>query len=279
MRFWIFICILALTGCTGSAYELPEVKEAELQAMQKKVAKHKIPPKMYERSDSKYRKMLASINNRLIENAQPLCDYADYSSCFFQTMYSKSDDINAYASDDYKITMNRGLLQYLESEDEIAAVLAHEMGHHLAHHNDEDMGNMVTGAAVASMMGTVLFGMTNTDSSYDDPYQQQQNDEMIEDMVGLGAEIGALSYSKEQEREADLLAVYLLSRAGYDLERAKNLMMVFAKMPDEKTETSFMDTHPASIERLVAWEKATEEVRANPSKLPYAKSDEEFESD
>jgi predicted Zn-dependent protease len=83
----------------------------------------------------------------------------------------------------------------------------------------------------------------------------------------LGAQVGAISFSKEQEREADLLAAYLLERADYDLDKAGRVFTVLARM-DERTEASLFDTHPAGPERIAAWEHAKAEVAASPDKLP-----------
>ncbi len=244
-----------------------------MQAMQKKITDNKSELRIYERSDQKYKQILANISSRLLKNAQPLCDHANYPSCHFKVIYNPEDTMNAYASETYKITIYRGLLQYLKNNDEIAAVVAHEMGHHLAHHNEEMTQNAAAGAAVSGIITAVLLGAANANNPYYNAYQQQQDHQTLENMMSAGAEIGAISYSKEQEREADLLATYLLSRAGYDLKRAQNIMLVLAKFSGEtdSSRSAFLDTHPAGIERFVAWEKAIEEVKNNKSKLPYLK--------
>jgi len=87
--------------------------------------------------------------------------------------------------------------------------------------------------------------------------------------VGLqhGGHIGMIAFSKEQEREADLLAAYILARAGVDLQRAGRTFEVLTKL-GSRTVASWKDTHPAGPERIVAWRKAVAEVEASPDKLP-----------
>lgn len=273
-RSFIFlVCAVFLTGCSGSAYHLPEVNQADVQAMQTKLQNKQTSLKIYERSDQKYKQLLAGITNRLTKNAKPLCAHAGYEKCHFETVYNPGGTVNAYASEGYKITLYRGLLQYLKNTDEIAAVVAHEMGHHLANHNQETQENVATGAVISGVITAVLLAAA-TDGAYQSSYQHQQNQEILENMMSAGAQIGLLSYSKEQEREADLLATYLLSRAGYNLKRSQNLMLVLSEFAGDRRDSSraaFLDTHPAGIERFVAWEKAMEEVKSNPSKLPYRK--------
>lgn len=271
----LLAAILPLTACAGSAYRLPEVSNADIQAMQSKITENKAPLKTYERSDSKYKATLAGITKRLTKKATPLCEYAGYESCHFETNYDSGDTINAYASQGYKITIYKGLLQYLKNEDEMAAVVAHEMGHHLANHNQETQQNAAAGAAISGILTAVLLGAANANNPYYSSYQRQQDQQTLQDMMQAGAQIGMISYSKEQEREADLLATYLLSRAGYNLKRAQNIMLVLSETSGEAAinSSAFLDTHPAGIERLVAWEKAIDEIKGNPSKLPYLKED------
>lgn len=272
---FILALIIPLSACAGSAYRLPQVSNTDIQAMQSKIAESKVPLKTYERSDSHYKAKLAGITKRLAKNARPLCNHAEYTSCYFETRYDSGDKVNAYASEGHKITIYRGLLQYLKNEDEMAAVVAHEMGHHLAKHNEETQQNAAAGAAISGILTAVLIGAANANNPYYNSYQEQQNQKTLENMMHVGAQIGAISYSKEQEREADLLATYLLSRAGYNLKRAQNIMLVLSKTSGEPAinSSAFLDTHPAGIERIVAWEKAIDEIKGNTSKLPYLKDE------
>lgn len=261
--------VLLLGGCAGSAYRLPQVNAQEVKAMEQKMAENTAPLKTYKRSDKHYKQTLANITKRLSKNAKPLCLDTGYTSCYFEVNYNPGSTVNAYASEGHKITIYRGLLQYLKNNDEMAAVVAHEMGHHLAKHNEEKMQNAATGAAVAGIFTAVILAAANANNPY---YNASQNQETLENMMGAGAHIGALSYSKEQEREADLLATYLLSRAQYDLKSAQNVMVILSKFSGDSklSQSAFLDSHPAGMERVVAWEKAILEIKENSSKLPYA---------
>jgi predicted Zn-dependent protease len=159
-------------------------------------------------------------------------------------------------SDDTRIEIYRGLLQYLDSEDEVAAVVGHEMGHEIAQHLEEKRQNATIGAVLAG----ILMGGAMVATGYQDQGAMNQS-------MQLGASIGVLSFSKEEEREADLLSAYLLARADYDLRKAGRVWLVLSKM-DGETHASMFDTHPAGPERVAAWEKAIAEVEASPNKLP-----------
>ena len=83
----------------------------------------------------------------------------------------------------------------------------------------------------------------------------------------LGASIGTLSYSKEQEREADYMAALILYRAGIDLDKARGLLVTMAS-GSGRMETTFLDSHPAGPERVAGWDRAVAEIRGSGGRLP-----------
>lgn len=273
---FLILCTFFVSACTGSAYQLPKMTTAEVKEMQEKISAEDRPLQVYQRSDAYYKSTLAAITKRLEKNAKPLCEDSGYAECYFKVDYNPEMTVNAYASEGYKIVIYKGILQYLKTSDEMAAVVAHEMGHHLAKHNEETRNNAVAGAAVTGILTAVILGAANANNPYSLSYEQQrQQQKTIENMMNLGAYVGIRSYSKEQEREADLLATYLLSRSGYSLSKAQNAMVVLARFAGEEasnpTHKAFLESHPAGAERVVAWRKAMEEIQSNPSKLPYPK--------
>lgn len=273
----LFLVFLSpsISACTGSAYKLPVVSQAETAEIENKLATDNENLKIYKRSDSNYKQRIAQISKRLQKSAKPLCEYAEYNSCNFDVTYSSENIVNAYAHGDNKITVHKGFLQYLENNDEMAALVGHEMGHHLANHIKEQERNAQTGAAISGLVTALLVGAANANNPYANSYYQQQQDQKtLEDMMQVGFEIGKISYSKEQEREADLLSTYLLKHAGYNLNRAQGLMYKMTKINADKVEghAALASTHPPSSERVVAWEKAIDEIKSNETLLPYKKS-------
>lgn len=267
------LCLISLNACAGSAYNLPQFTPEEVASAQNDIDKNGSSLKLYERSDKQYKNLVSSISSKLRNNAQPICDQAGYSKCHFEVTYIPDDTVNAYASEGYKITLHKGLLQYLKTNDEIAAVIGHEMGHHIADHNSETDQNAAAGAAISGILTAVVFAAA-TNGTYYSAQQQQQQQESIQDMMKLGAHIGARSYSKEQEREADLLSSYLLARSGYNLNKAQNVMVVLASIAghEKGNAKSFLESHPAGMERVVSWQKSISEIKNNKEKMPYLKS-------
>ena len=173
--------------------------------------------------------------------------------------YVADDEVNAFADKGGHIYLHRGVLEYLETEAEIAAIMAHEMGHQIAGHYSDTKASAILGALIGGLiMGGAAAGGGMT---------QEQADAQAQYGMGLGAQVGKISYSKEQEREADLLAAYLLGRSGYDLRAAESAFEVLARL-DEYATSSWKDTHPAGAERVVAWRKAIREVERSSDMLP-----------
>jgi predicted Zn-dependent protease len=263
MRGSRFACLagawcLAVQGCGGTAFDLPPVSDREaLLAAQEIDADPHLP--QFSRSDAYYRDTIGRLARQLTERAAAICARAETEECRFTFRYVADDEVNAYVDEEAQIYLHRGLLDYLETDEEIAAVMAHEMSHQIAGHVDESTRSVLLGA----LIGGLLMGGAAVAGGAD---QAGANDAAGMGMV-YGGRIGQLSFSKEQEREADLLAAYVLARAGIDLQRAGRTFEVLAKL-DGSPLSSWNNTHPMGAERVVAWRKAMAEVDASSDKLP-----------
>ncbi len=256
--------LLLLGGCAGADFKLPQFTSVEVERAALAIRTDAGGPATNARTDDENRALVSSVNNRLREHMAPLCRQSEIEPCWFDVTYDEEDDVNAYAEGDNRIHIMRGLLHYLDSEEEVAAVVAHEIGHHLGDHISEKKTN----ATIGAILGGLIMGAAMVAGGYDPAYDHTNaGGQALSESMNVGAAIGALSYSKSQEREADLLAAYILARAGYDLDRAGEVWVVLAQM-DDTTHASLLDTHPAGPERVVAWEKAVAEVRASPDLLP-----------
>ena len=252
-----------MQGCGGTAFKLPPVSDREaLLAAQEIDADPNLP--QFQRSDAHYRETIARLTRQLTERVASICVRAETEECRFTFRYVDDDEVNAFVDEDAQIYLHRGLLDYLETDEEIAAIMAHEMSHQIAGHVDESTRSVLLGAVI----GGLLMGGAAAAAGAD---QAGANDAAGMGMT-YGGRIGDLSFSKEQEREADLLAAYVLARAGIDLQRAGRMFEVLAKLDGYATST-WRNTHPAGAERIVAWRKAVAAVDASSNKLPTMAAD------
>jgi predicted Zn-dependent protease len=127
------------------------------------------------------------------------------------------------------IVFTLALIAEARNEDEIAFVMGHEAAHHIAGHIARQQQNAVAGAVIAAA-GAVLVGA--------DP-------EGVQRAQQYGAQLGARSYSKEFELEADALGTVITAKANYDpLVGAQ----FFARIPDPGDK--FLGTHPPNAARV-----------------------------
>jgi predicted Zn-dependent protease len=263
MKVSRFACLagawcLAVQGCGGTAFELPPVTDREaLLAAQEIDADPTLP--QFPRSNAQYRETVSRLERQLTARVASICARAETEECRFTFHYVADDEVNAFTDEGGQIYLHRGLMDYLESDEEIAAVMAHEMGHQIAGHVDESTRSILLGAVI----GGLLMGGAAAAGGAD----QNGADAAAGTGMTYGARVGQLTFSKEQEREADLLAAYVLARAGVDLQRAGRTFEVLAKL-DSYALSSWKDTHPMGAERIVAWRKAVAEVDASSDKLP-----------
>jgi len=107
-------------------------------------------------------------------------------------------DVNAFALPDGYIFVNRGLLAYLESEDQIAAVVGHEIGHVVAHHAAKK-GLMSGFGNVAGFVAAVITGVGQV---------RETANEATDTLVS--------GYGREMELQADQLGGEFIAKAGYN---------------------------------------------------------------
>jgi len=120
------------------------------------------------------------------------------------------------------------MLEKTRNTDEVAFILSHEAGHHIAGHLATTRQTATAGAVVFGIAAAVLGA----------------GDVGVDVAQNVGANVGARVYSKERELEADELGTIIAFRAGYDPARGSE---IFTRMPDPGDR--FLGTHPPNGER------------------------------
>jgi predicted Zn-dependent protease len=252
---------LGLSACAGAIHQLPVVSEADVNRATSEI-EHADSLASTKRTPAQNAVIVRRVANRLEAAAAPICGHVESPTCRFNVVFDPSDEVNAYADGTNRITINQGLAQYLETDSEFAAVIAHEMGHHMSDHITKLQENAAAGAIVSG----ILFGaLAVATGAYD--YNPSGFTDSLGDVMQAGGSVGMLSYSKEHEREADYIAAYLMARAGYDLNQGRELWATLTQASGN-FETELFDTHPSGPDRLAAWDITTAEVERSPDLLP-----------
>ncbi len=155
----------------------------------------------------------------------------------WETTLFADESPNAFALPGGKIGVHMGLLQVARSQSQLATVIGHEVAHVLAQHANERVSTQYAAQAGLSAV-QVLSGSPS-------PAQQQ-----LLALLGVGAQVGViLPFSRAQEREADLLGLDLMARAGFDPQESvalwRNMEAAGGGQPPE-----FLSTHPSHGTRI-----------------------------
>jgi len=151
----------------------------------------------------------------------------------WQVNVFKSDEVNAFCMPGGKIGVYSGLIDKLKlSDDELAAVLGHEISHALREHSREQLSQEVAKQQGLSIVGA-LAGLPGGTI----------------DLVNMASQYAfTLPFSRTMESEADIMGLELMARAGYNPEAAVNVWRKMAELGNGGAE--LLSTHPSSATRI-----------------------------
>ena len=154
-----------------------------------------------------------------------------------------TEDINAFAAPGGYILVTKGLYRRLSSEAELAGVLGHEIAHVTKKHH------------LKVLKQSSLIGALGQAASQ----KAQGSDQMVQNLIGNGAEIMARGLDKNAEFEADRVGMIFAARAGYDAWGLPNVLQDLAGLPAKDGRTSLLyKTHPHPADRLAALGEAVD---------------------
>lgn len=178
----------------------------------------------------------AAINEAVVERAWQRISKADGFKSIAVT-YVNQDSPNAWvafkSANDYTINVTRGLMKILNTEEEMAGIWGHEIGHvRLGHYNKGRLRN-----AGWSLAGALLERKTGT----------------IGQTIGkVGMNLAENGFSRRQETQSDEYGVKLLVKAGYNPLGLYRAMKAFKDngYGTKSGIVNWFSTHPATDERL-----------------------------
>ncbi len=154
-----------------------------------------------------------------------------------------SKQINAFCMPGGKIAFYSGILDTLKmTDDEVAAVMGHEIAHALREHARARMGKQAATNIGANVVSQVL-GLGNLGNA----------------ALGAGANLLTLKFSRDDETEADLVGLDLMARAGYD-PRAGVSLWKKMQAANKGAPPQWMSTHPSSDSRIKEIERHLPQV-------------------
>lgn len=150
----------------------------------------------------------------------------------------QSNEVNAFCMPGGKIVVYEGILPYTSTDDELAAIIGHEVAHAVAKHSNERMSQQLMTEYGSAVLGQALSG------------QSQAVQTVAGTVYGLGSQYGVmLPYSRKHEYEADHMGLIFMAMAGYNPEAA---LTFWTKMAQGKNGQvpEMMSTHPSDANRI-----------------------------
>jgi predicted Zn-dependent protease len=145
--------------------------------------------------------------------------------------------INAFATPGNKIGVYTGMLAFVDNDDQLAAVIGHEVGHVIARHSNERASMSMVSDIGLQVAGSVA-GQYGVDPN------------MVGSLGGMGLQYGVmLPFSRTHETEADIIGIDLMAKAGFRPEESIRLWQKMAASGQSRP-PELLSTHPSPGSRI-----------------------------
>ncbi len=231
----ILSALIVLSACSSSSTgrkqvmlfsdsELDKMGAASFDDMKKQTAMS---------SDKATNSFVQCVANAITKNVPKSVHKGDWEVVVFD-----SAQANAFALPGGKIGVYTGILNVTENQDQLGAIIGHEVGHVIEHHSNERLSasklqNMGMAAA------TAVVGMADI-----------ENKGLWMAGLGLGLQYGVIMpYGRSHESEADIVGQDLMARSGFDPSASIKLWQNMAAL-SKNSPPEFMSTHPSNVTRI-----------------------------
>lgn len=145
---------------------------------------------------------------------------------------------NAWCMPGGKVAFYTGILPVCKDETGVAIVMGHEVAHAIANHGRERMSS--------AMLANGLLGSLSAAMGQNPTLTQ----ELLLQSLGIGANVGMLKFSRENESEADHIGLIFMAMAGYDPNEAPKFWERMQSMSGGQAPPEWLSTHPSHDTRI-----------------------------
>lgn len=182
--------------------------------------------------DAKVQQMVKSIGQKLVQRS----DAARSPYRFDFHVLADQKTVNAFALPGGQIFITMALLSRLKTEDEVAGVLGHEIGHVVGRHSAEQMA---TQQLMSGLAGAATIALSEPGSPNSSAYIAQYVANMLN-----------MKYGRDDELESDDFGVKYMLQSGYNPEALLQVMRVLAEASGGNAPPEFASTHPSPANRM-----------------------------
>jgi predicted Zn-dependent protease len=224
---------------TGRVQRLALATEQEEVAMGLQAAPQMIREMGGEHPDRRARELVDAVGAKLIQTTA----VKETRYPFDFHLLADDQTVNAFALPGGQIFITSALLKRLKTEDQLAGVLGHEIGHVVGRHSNEQMAQQGLWSGVARGVGLLLSDGESMGGGM-----------QVADML---AQVRLKSYGRDDELESDKLGLRFMAQAGYDPNALIGVMEILAEASGGGGGPEFLSTHPSPQNRI---EKIKEEI-------------------
>lgn len=151
----------------------------------------------------------------------------------------ESDQLNAWCMPGGKVAFYTGIMPVCQDEAGVAVVMGHEVAHAVANHGRERMSEALLANGIVGGVSAAV-GQNPTMAG-----------ELFKQSVGIGTQLGMLSFSRQHESEADRIGLIFMAMAGYNPEVAPAFWeRMEAQSGGGERPPEFLSTHPHPESRI-----------------------------
>ena len=189
--------------------------------------------------DNRLQAFVDMVGQKLVNNT--IAKQTPYSFDFHLLADNKT--INAFALPGGQIFITYALYNKLSTEDELAGILGHEIGHVIARHSAERLSKQELTQGILSGVAVGTESQSTTQ------------------MAALVANVINMKYGRDDELESDELGVKFMIKAGYNPEALISVMKILKKASGSSSVPEFQSTHPDPENRIAKINEAIKKYR------------------
>jgi predicted Zn-dependent protease len=179
--------------------------------------------------DKRAQELIDNIGYRLVNSINDVAN-SDYKFDFH--LLADAQTVNAFALPGGQVFITQALFQRLSTEDQLAGVIGHEIGHVIHRHGAERMAKtgFIQGLIQSVMIGT-------------------GGDQSMAQIANVIGQYSSMKYGRDQELESDDYGVQMMIEAGYKPEELIKVMDVLEEASGGRSVPEFQSTHPSPENR------------------------------
>ncbi|WP_244072446.1 M48 family metallopeptidase [Nitrosomonas sp. PY1] len=155
----------------------------------------------------------------------------------WEVIVFEDKSLNAFALPGSKIGVYTGLVDLVDNQHQLAAVIGHEIAHVLARHSNERMSQQM-GTKIGMSVASILMPQTAAGQA-------------TLGLLGVGAEYGVIMpFSRLHESEADIIGLDLMAKAGFNPTESITLWQKMSQASQGSRPVEFLSTHPSHETRI-----------------------------